>query len=546
MRSTFNVFSFLLLTSSFWACKPNAKIKVDMLFFNGVVYTANQSFEVAEAFAVKEGKIVAIGTNDEIGDAYASENEQDLQKAVVYPGFIDAHSHLLGYGKVLNQVNLVGTVSFDDLLQRVQNFAANSNADWIVGRGWNETAWEAKTSPNKTKLDFLFPNTPVCLSRVDGHAVLVNQTALDLAQITEKTIIPGGKIEILGGRLTGVLIDAAADRVKNLITNLTQEEIKKSFLAAQEKCLAVGLTGVTDAGLDLNELKALIDLNNQNKLKIRVYAMMNPTQENFEYFDSVGTINTPHLVIRSVKLYADGSLGSRGALLKQPYCDDSTTTGLLQHPWLWYEKLCNQLYNKGWQVNTHCIGDSSNAKILSIYAQNLKGKNNLRWRIEHAQVVEPSDWNYFGKYSILPSVQPTHATSDMYMAVDRLCKSRLKGAYAYQSLLKQNAMLPLGTDFPVEDINPLGTFFSAVTRKNQKGEPAGGFLMNEALTFEQAIKGMTTWAAYANFMETFTGSLEVKKQADFIILNKDLKYENDATNIELMSVWIDGKRIKME
>jgi predicted amidohydrolase YtcJ len=528
----------------FSACQHNPKIEVDMLFFNGKVYTANVNFEVAEAFAIKDGKIVAIGTNDEIGDAYSSENQQDLEKAVVYPGFIDAHSHLLGFGKVLNQANLLGTHSFDDLLERVTNFASTSEAEWIVGRGWNETTWESKTKPNKTKLDIFFPNIPVCLSRVDGHAVLVNQLALDLAGITEKTIIAGGKIELIGGRPSGILVDAAADKVKNLIAELTKEEIKKSFLAAQQKCLEVGLTGVTDAGLDLNELQALIELNNENKLILRVYAMMNPTQENFDYFDSIGTINTAHLVIRSVKLYADGSLGSKGALLKKPYCDDSTTTGLLQNPWPWYEKMCANLYFKGWQVNTHCIGDSSNAKILGIYAANLKGKNALRWRIEHAQVVDPIDWNYFGKYSILPSVQPTHATSDMYMAVDRLCQHRLKGAYAYQSLLKQNGILPLGTDFPVEDINPLGTFFSAVTRRNGKGEPAGGFLMAEALSFEQTIKGMTAWAAYANFYDSITGSLELNKQADFIIFNKDLKYENDASGIELKEVWIDGKKIK--
>lgn len=543
MKNILNYLSISLCLLVLGSCNSKPKITVDRLFFNGTIYTANADFEVAEAFVVKDGKIIAIGTNKEIGDKYAAKNKQDLKKAVVYPGFIDAHSHLMGFGKVLNQANLVGTVSFEDLLDRVKQFASNSNADWIVGRGWNETTWESKTSPNKTKLDFLFPFTPVCLSRVDGHAVLVNQAALDLAGITGKTVIAGGKIELMGGQPTGILVDAAADKVKGLITDLTKEEMKKSFLAAQEKCLEVGLTGVTDAGLDLNELQALIELNNENKLRLRVYAMMNPTQENFDYFDSVGTINTPHLVIRAVKLYADGSLGSKGALLKRPYCDDSSTTGLLQNPWPWYEKMCAALYVKGWQVNTHCIGDSSNAKILGIYAENLKGKNKLRWRIEHAQVVDPIDWHFFGDYSILPSVQPTHATSDMYMAVDRLCKHRLKGAYAYQSLLKQNGILPLGTDFPVEDINPLGTYFSAVTRRNSKREPAGGFLMAEALSFEQTIMGMTAWAAYANFYESITGSLMVGKQADFIIFNKDLKYENDASGMQLQEIWIDGKKI---
>lgn len=539
-----NVFVVVLTLFNIISCSQKEKTEVDCILYNGVIYTADSTFSVAEAMVIHKGLVLETGKSNEILSKYQSVNKKDLNGYAVYPGFIDAHSHFLGLGLMLSKVDLMSTDSYEDLLNTVEEYARNYRGEWIVGRGWNETNWETKARPNKMKLDLMFPETPVCLSRVDGHAVLVNQKALDLAGITAKTRIPGGEVEVVEGNLTGILVDAAAERVKSIIPKPGKEQIKQAFIKAQEKCLEVGLTGVSDAGLDYDEIEALMELDKEGKLKIRVNAMLNPTAENFQFMDAVGKINTPNLKILSVKLYADGALGSRGALLKKPYCDDSVRFGLVQNPWSYYRDICSRLYEKGWQVNTHCIGDSANAEMLKIYAEVLKGKNNKRWRIEHAQVVSSGDRHYFGDYSILPSVQPTHATSDMYMAEDRLCSHRLKDAYAYRSLLKENNILPLGTDFPVESHNPLGTYFSAVTRKNSKGDPAGGFLIQEALNFEEAIKGMTIWAAYSGFSEVETGSLEKGKKADLVIFEKDLKYLNSVKDAQIKQVWIDGNRLK--
>lgn len=538
----FNLYCLLLLIGAVGCSGPDKK-EVDLILYNGLIYTVDETFSSHEAIAIDQGRVVETGESRKLLAKYNPKIKKDLNGYVMYPGFIDAHSHFLGLGLMLSKVDLIGTHSYDDMMQKVGEYARNYQGEWIVGRGWNETTWETKARPNKMKLDLMFPNTPVCLSRVDGHAILVNQKALDLAGISEKTRIPGGEVELIEGRLSGILVDAAAERVKSIIPKPGKALIMEAFLKAQAKCMEVGLTGVSDAGLDRNEIEALVELDRSGKLKIRVNAMLNPTPENFRWIDSVGKISTPHLTINSVKLYADGALGSRGALLKLPYCDDSTHLGLIQNPWSYYKALCKQLYEKGWQVNTHCIGDSANAGMLAVYGEILKGKNDRRWRIEHAQVVSAADRQYFGKYSILPSVQPTHATSDMYMAEDRLCSHRLKDAYAYQSLLKENGILPLGTDFPVESHNPLGTYFSAVARKNSKGEPAGGFLMQEALTFEQAIRGMTLWASYSGFTENQTGSLEKGKFADFVIFEKDLKFLTSERDALLKQVWMNGKRV---
>lgn len=538
--SLMTTFVFFILIG----CNHPPATQVDLILYHGLIYTSDSMFTAQEAIAIHDGKVVETGSEEHILKKYTAKKSKDLNGYVMYPGFIDAHSHFLGLGLMLSKVDLVGTHSYDDMMNRVETYARNFQGEWIVGRGWNETTWETKARPNKMKLDLMFPETPVCLSRVDGHAVLVNQKALDLAGINIKTRIPGGEVEVIEGTLTGILVDAAAERVKSIIPKPGKELLKQAFLKAQEKCLDVGLSGVSDAGLDREEIEALLELNQEKKLKIRVNAMLNPTLENFRFIDSVGKVNTPFLKIHSVKLYADGALGSRGALLKKPYCDDSLHIGLIQNAWSYYKETCMDLYNKGWQVNTHCIGDSANAGMLKVYGEILKGKNDRRWRIEHAQVVSAADRQYFGQYAILPSVQPTHATSDMYMAEDRLCSHRLGDAYAYKSLLKENGILPLGTDFPVESHNPLGTYFSAVTRKNAKGEPSGGFLAGEGLTFEEAIKGMTIWAAYGGFTDHETGSLEKGKFADFVLFEKDLRFLLNEKEAQLKQVWLNGERVR--
>jgi predicted amidohydrolase YtcJ len=530
------IYGFLALT----ACQLKEQTITDSVFHNGYIFTADSGFSVVEAMAIDDGIIVATGNNNDILAAYSGTQQIDLKGKIIYPGFIDAHCHFLGYGLTLSKIDLTQSTSFADVLNRTEQYAKTNKGEWILGRGWNETLWEEKSTPNKIKLDIMFPNTPVFLQRVDGHAALVNQAALDLAGINNQTVISGGKIEMINGRMTGIVIDAAAEKIQAVIPKPNRDQIVEALMMAQKKCLEVGLTTVADAGLDLQEILIIDSLVRNGSMHMRVYAMLNPSEENFNYFLSNGPIKTEHLVVRSIKLYADGSLGSRGAFLKKDYCDQPGTIGLPQQKPEYYDSICKRMFAAGFQVCTHCIGDSANLQMMNIYGKYLKGKNDLRWRIEHAQVVDPADRFLFGKYSIIPSIQPTHATSDMYMAEERLCEARMHSAYAYKSLLAQNEFLALGTDFPVESIDPLGTYFSAVTRKNSKGEPSKGFLMNEALTSEQTILGMTRWAAFANFMDGFTGSLERGKAADFVILNKDLSLENRANGIERLGTYIDG------
>ena len=525
-----SLFLGFCLTCFLASCGNKSQVPVDLILHHGKVYTSDSAFAIFEAIAISGDSIVAIGSDKEILKSYAGNKSINLQGRAVYPGFIDAHCHFFAYGQDLQELNLKQTISFDDLINQTIDYFKKNNPSIIVGRGWNEEIWEIKSTPSKYKLDALFPETPVVLQRIDGHAVLCNQAALDLAQIDENTFIQGGHVVKMGDHLTGMLVDKAAELVLNLLPEISKGQKINALKSAEKACFKAGLTTVSDAGLDFADIDLIDSLQKSGDLKIRVYAMSNPSDADLDYWFEKGIQTGEQLVVRSVKLYADGSLGSRGALLKEPYCDDSLNYGLLQRPMSEYAELIKRCYENGFQVNTHCIGDSANALLLSAYAETLGGSNDLRWRIEHAQVVDPTDWHKFGDFNIIPSVQPTHATSDMYMAQDRLCdENRLKGAYSYNSLLKQNGMLAFGTDFPVEAIDPLNTYFSAVNRKGRQGDV---FRIEEAVSHQEAIMSMTIWAAYANFMDTFIGSLEIGKKADLVILSHDPSLVNDRKSVK--------------
>lgn len=517
----------------------NEKIDVDMILYNGRIYTSDADFNQFEAIAISGDSIVALGTSGEIQKRYHSTESIDLEQRTVFPGFIDAHCHFFAYGQDLQELDLKQTVSFDDMINQTVSYAQANNPSIVVGRGWNEENWESKSTPSKYKLDALFPQTPVVLQRIDGHAVLCNQAALDLAGIDENTQVQGGMVVKMGFNLTGMLVDKAADLVLDLLPEISLTQKINALQAAERACFRAGLTTVSDAGLSLKIIQLIDSLQKAGELNIRVYAMSNPDEEELNYFFESGPILSEKLIVRSIKLYADGSLGSRGALLKQPYCDEPSIYGLLQSEPSYYTDIMKRCLEHGFQVNTHCIGDSANAMLLNMYGQYLKGVNDLRWRIEHAQVVDPKDRHLFKDFSIIPSVQPTHATSDMYMARERLClEERLAGAYSYKSLLSENQMIAFGTDFPVENISPIETYFAATNRIGKKGE---AFRVEEAITPKNAIMAMTAWAAHANFMESFTGSLEIGKKADLIVLSNDitvLKTKADTKN--LMTV-VDGK-----
>ncbi|MBL7707586.1 MAG: amidohydrolase, partial [Chitinophagaceae bacterium] len=480
MRLFFLLFSFSLLLSC------NTKEKVDLLVYNGTIYTVDSSFSSKEAMAIQEGKIVETGTTAELQKKYSATESVDAQGKFIYPGFIDAHAHFVGYGLGLQTVNLVGTGSWEEIIDKLKAFAAANPDGWLIGRGWDQNDWAVKEFPDNKLLNELFPDRPVFLTRVDGHAAVVNQKALDAAGVKAGYKLTGGDVEVKNGQLTGLLIDNAVDLVSAKIPAPTEEQFKKALQAAEKNCFAVGLTTIDDCGLDYQQALAIYALQQKKELKMRLYIMLSDTKANIDYLHSDRLTKTDRINIRGLKVYADGALGSRGACLLEPYHDKPNWSGFLLSSLNHFDSVAQVLRKRDLQMCTHAIGDSGNRAILNIYAKYLKGKNDLRWRIEHAQVVNQNDFNLFGANSIIPSVQPTHATSDMYWAADRLGAERVKGAYAYKQLLQQNGWLPLGTDFPVEDISTFKTFYAAVVRKDAKGWPDAGYQMENALTREEA------------------------------------------------------------
>lgn len=497
----------------------NHKEKADLILHHGIVYTVDSAFSVAEAFAVNDGKIIAVGSNEEICGKYEGDSVIDAEGHAVFPGFIDAHCHFYGYGLNLSKADLLACDDEKEMTQRLQHWANENKTGWVLGRGWDQNVWPSKAFPDKTLLDTLFPDRPVYLTRVDGHAALVNSAALRIAGIDANTKISGGKIFIEKGEPSGILIDNAMELVNKHIPGPTEAESEKALLQAQQQCFAAGITTVDDAGLSLKIVRLIEKMHHEKSLKMNVYAMLDPTEENYQAFQKPFT--TDRLTVRSFKIYADGALGSRGAWLLEPYSDDPGNHGILLQDTGYFHCWAERCRDAGFQLNVHAIGDAANQLMLSIFALYNEKKDDRRWRIEHAQIVAEKDLNLFGNYGIIPSVQPTHATSDMHWAENRL-GARIKQAYAYQKLLEQNGWIALGTDFPVENIYPTFTFFAAVARKNADNLPENGFQTENALSKEQALRGMTIWAAMANFEEHQKGSIEIGKFADFVILSNDI------------------------
>ncbi|PTX14244.1 hypothetical protein C8N40_11291 [Pontibacter mucosus] len=518
----------------------------DLIVYNGNVYTVNDNFDKAEAFAVKDGKIVAVGTSEEIRGKYKAAEELDAEGKTIYPGFIDAHAHFYRYGLSLQSADLVDTESFKEVVQKVADHRQKyPEADWITGRGWDQNDWPVKEFPTKDTLDLLFPDTPVLLTRIDGHAALANQKALELAGVTPQTKLVGGLVEVENGKMTGILVDNAIDLVSSKIPAPTEEENREALKIAEANTFAFGLTTVDDAGIDKATVDLIDDMHRKGELQMRVYAMLNPTQGNQDHYFKNGPHKTDRLNVRSFKIYSDGALGSRGACLLEPYHDKHGQYGFLLASEQEFRDIAAKLNEHGFQMNTHAIGDSANRLLLDIYGEVLGGENDKRWRIEHAQIINPADMAKFGKYNIIPSVQPTHATSDMYWAGDRLGKERVKHAYPFKELMEQNGYIPLGTDFPVESINPFYTFHSAVARQDAKNWPEGGFQMENAMSREDALRGMTIWAAKSNFEENEKGSIEPGKFADFILLDRDLMTvaPEQMREAQVLRTYLDGKLV---
>ncbi|SFB75470.1 hypothetical protein SAMN04487891_10290 [Flagellimonas taeanensis] len=539
MKKVLSIIVFPLL----FACNP--KEEVDIIVYNANIYTVDEEFSKASSVAIRNGKFLDVGESEDLQKKYNAKELFDAKGKTMVPGLIDAHCHFYGLGLNQQVVDLVGTSSFDEIVSKVAAFQKERPSSFIRGRGWDQNDWEEKEFPTKDKLDELFPDIPVVLERIDGHAYLVNQKALDLAGITGETQVDGGEILRKDGAITGVLVDNPMGLVDAVIPQPNKEQQIQALKDAERICLDHGLTTVNDAGLGRQTIELIDSLQQAGDLSIRIYAMVSNTPDNLDHFLEKGIIKTNQLNVRSVKVYGDGALGSRGAALKAPYADQAGHYGAMVTPVTEIGVLAERIAASDYQMNTHAIGDSANVVVLRAYQKALQGKEDRRWKVEHAQVVSLQDFDYF-EDGIIPSVQPTHATSDMYWAGDRLGPERVKGAYAYKTLLEKAGIVALGTDFPVEQVSPFLTFYASVARQDQEQYPEGGFQMKDALSREETLRGMTLWAAYSNFEENEKGSIEPGKFADFVILSDDIMtvpVEN-IPSLKAEQVFLGGKKMK--
>lgn len=526
------VLSLLVLTLSLVANSVNAQ---STLYFNFKGYTptglAGEGAQLKrfDGLVVRDGKVAATGDAETLAQLFAGKDLKrvDLQGKTVLPGIIDAHGHMLGLGENLMQVDLREATSEQDAVARVVAFAETESGDWIIGRGWNQENWQVRNFPTTASLDEFLSDRPVWLTRVDGHAGWANSKALEMAGISAETVSPDGG-EIVrdeSGQPTGVLIDNAMALVEQQLPQKDASYHRRALTAAFDHLVSEGITGVHDAGVDATNLAVYQELAAEQAMPVRVYAMLSAMEPALPELLAAGPITTAddRLTVRSVKIYTDGALGSRGAALIEPYHDDPNNRGLLVTQPGAIEDLFELIIPHGFQINIHAIGDRANRIALDKFASafNTVGGRNLRHRIEHAQVVHPDDLERFAELNIIASMQPTHATSDKNMAEDRLGKARMRGAYAWQTFLQQGTIVAAGSDFPVELSNPFFGVHAAVTRQDRSNQPEGGWYAHEAMTLEQALRAFTLDAAYASHQEELLGSLEPGKWADFIVLDQD-------------------------
>ena len=521
-------------------CRP--KQQADLIIVDANIQMVDSAFTRNDAMVIGNGKILAVGNAKDLLSKFQVDSQMSFKGKFIYPGIIDAHCHLYGLGMFLQMVDLGDTKSFEDVVDKCMKFYSKQTKNYLLGRGWDQNNWLSKEFPNNESLNNAFPDIPVILKRVDGHAAIANDCALKLAGITINSKVDGGEVIVEKGELSGVLIDNAVELVEKIIPKATRQEQIRGLMDAEQVCFKYGITAVTDAGLSTDVILLIDSLQKANIISIRINAMVSLTKENLAYWIKRGPLKTERLQVNSFKMYGDGALGSKGACLLKTYSDQPGHAGFLLTSAADMESYIEQIARSPFQLNTHAIGDSTNRLLLKLYGRYVGNLPDRRWRIEHAQVLNEADFALFGKYKIVPSVQPTHATSDMVWAKDRLGSDRMKGAYAYQTLLKQLDWLPLGTDFPVESVSPFFTFYAAVARKDRNGYPAEGFQMADGLTRKQTLLGMTTWAAKGAFLENEMGSLLPGTFADFTVLNFDLLLDDmeKIRNISAFQTFING------
>lgn len=520
---------------------------VDLIVHNASIYTMDGENHVYEAMAIDKGIIVELGPERQILNKYRAIENIDAQGREVYPGFTDAHGHILSYASQKLQADLVNTRSFEEVVERLRRFDQKYSPRFLQGRGWDHSLWGSDSLPNNSVLNQLYPNKPVALIRVDGHAMLVNDYVLRMAKIQPDTKIEGGQIEVKNGRCSGILIDNAMELIHPLLPTVTKKELSAAILEVQDELLMFGITGVHEAGIEYEHINLFKTLVDEGKLKINLYAMLMPSDKNLEFAKRNGPFVYKNLSIRSFKVIGDGALGSRGACLKHTYADMPGHFGTLVTSIAKMREIAKICEQTGYQMNTHAIGDSTNKVMLDIYKEIRTYNPDHRWRIEHAQVVDPSDFILFSEYGVFPSVQPSHAISDQRWAENRLGKHRMQGAYAYKTLKENYGMITIGTDFPIEIIDPYRSIHAAVNRKDTENFPEGGFLSSEALTLDDCLRGMTIWAAIASFQEKSSGSLEKGKKGTFTILQKPLHplQTNYVPNFAYRT-YLEGKKVYSE
>ena len=530
--------------------------QADTVITNANGYTLNAKGELVQFSALAfddKGRITAVGSNAEVNAKVKNARQVDMQGRTVLPGLIDAHGHVFGLGQQLTQLDLSATTSLEGALKAIADYAkANAGHAWLRGRGWNQENWKLGRFPTAAELDAVEPGRPVWLERVDGHAGWANSRTLALAGITKSTPDPvGGKImRDANGEATGVLVDAAQELVTKVMPAQTEAEGRVMLDRSLQEMARVGLTAVHDAGIGVAEDRLYRDYADKKKLTARVYAMIGGTGEDFDQLAKNGPLKDyadGMYALRSVKLYSDGALGSRGAALLKPYSDEPHSHGLLFFKTAQMDAMMTKAMRKGYQVNVHAIGDAGNKQILDIYKKELAATKSeaQRHRIEHAQVVTPEDIPRFKSLGIIPSMQPTHATSDKNMAETRVGPERIKGAYAWRSFLHQGSRIACGSDFPVESPNPFFGIHAAVTRMDHAGQPVAGWYPNQAMSLKEAFRCFTLDAAYAGHQENSLGSLEPGKHADFIVIDRDLfrmpTYDIFKTGV--LETWVGGKQV---
>ena len=537
-----------------------AQSSADLVIVNARIYTVDNARPVASALAARGARILFVGSDAEVR-VLASRSAQviDLHGATVLPGIIDAHAHLLGLGNTLRRVNVAGTTSYDEVIERVKAWSKDVKpGQWIVGRGWDQNRWATREFPTQDALSRAFPNNPVLLTRIDGHALLANAKAIELAGVSAATADPSGGriIRLASGSPAGVFVDNAQSLIWRAIPASTRADNRAAILAAIVECNRWGLTGVHDAGEDADVIGIFEELAKAGNYNLRNYVMLSDPGEP----GSPAALHNPylrrgpqsalydgHIWVRAIKLYSDGALGSRGAALLAPYSDEPANSGLLvstpEHIRAWAETALRS----GFQVNVHAIGDRGNRIVLDAFESALRvvPTANHRFRIEHAQVISLEDIPRFARLGVIPSMQATHQTSDMGWAEARVGRERIRGAYAWWSLLNTGVVIPNGTDFPVEEVNPLLTFHAAVTRQDPNNLPPGGWYPEQRMTREEALQSMTIWPAYAGFQESMLGSLSPGKYADFVVLDRDIMRipDTEILGTRVISTWIGGKRV---